>query len=616
MTFPQALDLSKQLRRENRLGDAESVLRQILAARPDWGDARVNLADLLVAQNRVPEAVEQLQIALGCQPSNPVLCLQNLAFLFSVQERFAQAADCLREAIRLAPTNAELHRLLGDILVRLNQFEEAETCYQQCLSMAGESADVHVQIGVARYHRRLYREACEQFERALAIDPTNRSGLQNAVLCKLQLGESREADLLLERFEEIQSSPQVSSGRLMILNYQHGDQPDLILRETRRRALKCFGNSDPPARGPKLQPSADGKLRVGFVSPDFREHSVSYFLADLFDHYNRDRLTFACYSGVLRPDATTEFFKSRSEIWRDIREQSDLTVAEWVRADRIDILIDLAGHTDGNRLGLFSLRPAPIQLTWLGYPGTTGVPGISFRLTDGLADPQGAEMSYTEKLIRLPRSFFVYRPPECAPEVGQLPKLKNGFTTFGSFNSLAKLNPSLLQLWGQILSRVPQSRLLITGACEQAGPMLRTCIGVDPQRVELVGPTGLRDYLELFGKVDIALDSFPWAGHTTTCHALWMGVPVISLAGRSAVSRAGISVLSNLQLDDQFAASDPDGYVSKAIQWARQTPELAALRSGLRLRMSTSPLMQARQFAKDFELELFGIAQRVLLNSD
>jgi predicted O-linked N-acetylglucosamine transferase (SPINDLY family) len=627
LTPQQAIDLATQLHRDGRLAEAESVFAQIVRARPDWGDAHAQFADVLVAMDKVELAIAALQSAIANNPSNPAMCFSNLSVLFYRQHRYGEAADACRQAIALQPGNPLAHRNLGDALLELRQYESADQSYRTALLLDPGMIEVHTQLGLTLYHRSRYLEALQQFQTTLKFDPANVNACMNAVLCHGRLGDREETETTLRRTIELSpNEPELSSGLVMILNYSHGDDPHFMLKESieyhrRHIALLLRGMdagsevsrragqvAEPPSFSEYLRTGVAGAnnrpLRIGYVSPDFRHHSVSFFLEPLFRNRDRKNFVIACYAEVEKPDDKTAMYQSQADLWRNTLGQSDEQVAEQIRADAIDILIDLAGHTVNNRLPVFGRRPAPIQITWLGYPNTTGVSTIDYRLTDARADPPGADAFYTEKLIRLADAFFVYQPPQ-APAVVPLPMLAVGHATFGSFNNISKITPVMGGLWAQILQAVPGSKLLIAGAAFAAGDRLRAMIeGVSPDRIEIADTMELDKYLELFQRVDIALDSYPWAGHTTTCHALWMGVPVVSLAGPTAVSRAGMSVMGSLGMDREWVANSPEDYVGKAIAWAAKPTGLAALREGLRARMLQSPIMDAPRFARNFENQL------------
>jgi predicted O-linked N-acetylglucosamine transferase (SPINDLY family) len=392
------------------------------------------------------------------------------------------------------------------------------------------------------------------------------------------------------------------------MNYHPGMEASAIAEEHRRwnqvhaEPLRPFILPHTNERSPSR------RLRIGYVSPDFRAHSVAYFLEGLLEHHDHSQVEVFCYAEVANPDAVTARMEQLAGHWRRITGMPDAEVAELIRHDGIDILVDLAGHTANRRLLVFARKPAPVQVTWLGYPNTTGLDTIDYRLTDHFADPPGStEHLHSEQLIRLPQSAWCYRPLENPPPVSAPPVHDTGHITFGCFNAMPKINRPLLELWSGILLAVPGSRLLLKNASlgetsmqHQLWKQLQE-MGIGPERVEMVGCVpDLSGHLGMYGRVDIALDTFPYHGTTTTCEALWMGVPVVTLAGKTHVSRVGASLLSNLG-HQEWIASIPEEYVKIAVELAKDLPRLTALRSTLRERMQASPLMDAAGFARDIE---------------
>jgi protein O-GlcNAc transferase len=367
-------------------------------------------------------------------------------------------------------------------------------------------------------------------------------------------------------------------------------------------------------------PAPGGKLRVGYVSADFRLHSIFYFIEPLFVHHDRGRFEIVCYSNTQKPDAATRQLRNHVPHWRDISSLSDEAAVELIKQDDIDLLVDLSGHTSGNRLLMFSRKPAPVQMTYLGYSNTTGVATIDYRITDQFVDPEGiSDAMYSEALLRMPHSLWCYRPPMPMPDVNTLPALTHGKTTFASVSNFTKVNRRIIELWAQILANTPNSELLIAGA--PAGETQTRVLGqfeshgVDATRIQFVGKVNYDDYLALYQRMDIVLDTFPYAGGTTTCESLWMGVPVVTLAGKSGVSRAGVSLLSTVGLAD-LIANTPEQYVSIAADLAHDTPRLATLRAGLRDQMRNSPLMDERNFARAYESLLVGAYARSSAKTD
>ena len=335
---------------------------------------------------------------------------------------------------------------------------------------------------------------------------------------------------------------------------------------------------------------------------------MAFFLEPILSTHDRVEFESVCYSDVKQPDAVTGRLRALAGEWRDIRGRSDDQVAELVRRDRIDILVDLAGHTAGNRLLVFARKPAPVQVTYLGYPNTTGLTSIDYRITDECADPTGAaDRLHTEKLVRLKNGFLCYLPPEESPEVSPTPVLRNGTVTFGSFNQLPKLSNEVVRIWAATLSRVPGSRLLLKAhgfSNEETRSRFRERFaehGITPDRLELrCDVPSTRSHLELYGEVDVALDPFPYNGTTTTCEALWMGVPVIAWAGPTHRARVGVSLLTGLGLAEWIAESR-ERYVELAVELAGDPARLDRIRHGLRDRMRQAPLMDGAGFTRGLE---------------
>jgi predicted O-linked N-acetylglucosamine transferase (SPINDLY family) len=351
------------------------------------------------------------------------------------------------------------------------------------------------------------------------------------------------------------------------------------------------------------------RLRVGYVSPDLRGHSVAYFIEPILAQHDRAHYETYCYAEIpkAKQDSTTERFKALSGHWVDTCGLSDRALAERVRADGIDILVDLAGHTANNRLRAFAYQPAPVQITYLGYANTTGMPAMHFRLTDQWADPPGQERFYTEELIRLPRGFLCYAPPQDAPAVSPLPAREAGYVTFGSFNVLSKISPQVVALWADILGALPNARLLLKNRAMTDADTREDYYrqfaehGIARERLEMIGWTVSRqEHLALYSRIDIALDTFPYHGTTTTCEALWMGAPVITLEGDRHAARVGVSLLSRLGLHELIAHEESE-YMDKAITFAADLDRLAALRAGLRARMLGSGLCDGAAFTRELE---------------
>jgi protein O-GlcNAc transferase len=605
-TFQEAVNNAKHLYETGRLAEAEQLYLHILGANPTWPDGHAAMSRIFFDTNRLDMAIVAMQTAIANRPVDLPGCFNNLGVLLHAARRFTEAADAYRKAIALIPNYAIAHRNLGDSLRSLEQWESAEQSYRQAIRIDPKMVDAHIGVGLTFYFRGKYLEAIDQYHFAMKLAPRDVNALMNLIPCYMRLGDQDAIEKTVRQAIALcPNEPQHHSGLLMFLNYVRGADLPVVLNESlefnRRHVLPLAGTIKPHSN----DRDPDRQLRIGYISPDFRNHPVAVFFEPLLMHHDRKRFHITCYAEVETPDVITESFQARSDLWRNTVGQSHEQVAERIRADGIDILIDLAGHSVDNRLPVLARKPAPIQITWLGYPNTTGMSTVNYRFTDRRADPEGAEKYYSEKLIRLPDAFFVYQPPAISPAVSPLPMLQAGHITFGSFNNIIKITPAMAHTWAEMLRAIPGARLLIAGIPAAAQRRLRRLIdGIDEHRIEMVDSKDFQDYLALHHRVDIALDPFPWAGHTTSCHSLWMGVPIISQAGPTAVSRAGASILGNLGMDADWIANSSEDYIRIAKDWSTNASELSKLRMNLRERLLISPLCDAEKFTRDFENQL------------
>jgi predicted O-linked N-acetylglucosamine transferase (SPINDLY family) len=384
-------------------------------------------------------------------------------------------------------------------------------------------------------------------------------------------------------------------------------RPDVTLGSLARDHATWDEQHAAPLRA-EWKPWADDRdpkrpLRLGFVSADLRRHPVGYFLVPFLENLDRSRFAVVCYSGRAVRDDLTDRLGVASNVWHDVARMSDNELAECIRADRIDILFDLAGHTAGNRLLVFARRPAPLQMSWIGYPGTNGLDAIDYLIADRFHVPPGAEVHYRERVLRLPEGYVCLDPPAEAPAVGPLPALERGFVTSGSFNNVAKITPEVIARWAGIVRGATGSRLLlVTPALDDRSTRERiaaafVAAGVDPARLELRGALPRAELQAAYNTIDLALDPFPYSGGLTTCEALWMGVPVVTCPGETFAGRHSLSHLSNIGLSATVNL-DLNTYVARALELACDLPQLVALRSGLRAQMAPSPLCDGPRFAQ------------------
>jgi len=480
--------------------------------------------------------------------------------------RVEEAAGFYRSAIELRRDYPEAHSNLGNALRKLGKFNEAIESYHAAIALREKYPGAYVGLSDAYGERGNYEESIACRRRAVELSPGDAA-----------LG----SDLLFTMHYSGRFSPMQLRQEAEVWGRKHG----------------CVAKFPPPDN----DPYPDRRLRVGYLSPDFRAHTIAHLIEPILAHHDRGRFDVLCYSSVSKPDAVTAKLKHLAGTWREVTKASNDEAAAIIRRDDIDILVELAGHMGDNRLLVLARRPAPVQVQ-LGYAGTTGLPGVDYRITDPYSDPPEADAYYTERLIRLPDCAWPYKPTEGIPNPGPLPASRAGYVTFGCLNKAVKITQPAIDLWCKILAAVPLSRIVLLSPPNNQGMIERfTRSGLDPARVVLAPRLSRGEYLRLFSeRIDIALDPFPYNGDTTTCDGLWMGVPQVSLAGNAFVSRRGVSHLSNVGLADLVAKS-PEEYLHKAVELANDLTRLAELRSGLRQKMAASPLTDGARYTRALE---------------
>lgn len=527
-----------------------------------------------------------------------------LGMILADKRCFAESAACFRSVLKMDDRHVEAHNNLALCLVQLKQPEEALIHYNKAIALAPDRAEAYNNLGNLLVSYWKLGEAAVFYRRAIEIKQDYAGAYSNLGRIANYEGRIDDAIALFMKALEIQPDFRIAADNLLfILNNSDTHTPEQVSKEHFRLSSIYPVSTETP---PKVNNCRKGKTRVGYVSPDFKSHSVGFFIEPVLSSHSRDGFEIFCYDQVAVPDETTERIKNLGWTWRPVFGQSDRKVADMVRADGIDILVDLSGHSDGNRLGVFALRPAPIQVTWLGYPNTTGLKQIDFRLTDGLADPPGmTDHLYSERLVRLPRSFLCYAPPLSAPEVAPLPA--GTPFIFCCFNNYPKVSDTVLNLWARVLRAVPGSKLsLKSGQLGDSGVTARlterfTALGIDPSRLILAGFEASREgHLQRYGTCHVALDTYPYSGTTTTCEALWMGVPVVTLAGATHATRVGVSILENVGLSELIALN-ADQYVDIAVALAKNPAHLQEYRSSMRTRLRNSQLLDADAFTDDLE---------------
>jgi len=516
----------------------------------------------------------------------------------------AAAIEAFGRAIQLRPDFVEAWNNLGNSLKQLGRLAEAVGAYQRAIALRPGDAEAYFNLGNTFSLVEQMGEAIAAYRRAIAVKPDAIYVYVNLGNALRESGELDEAIACYRRASDMEQNG-IAAGNLLYTLYLHPHvTPEQIRREhelwNERYARPLIQGIAPHDN----DPSPQRRLRVGYVSHDLSFHPVGRFVLPLVSHHDHQAFEVFCYSdGPV--DAMTEKIKRSVDVWRDTSGLSDEQLAKRIGEDRIDILIDLSMHTNGSRLGAFARKPAPVQATYLAYCGTTGLETMDYRLTDPFLDPLDGSQDqfYSEKSVRVPRTYWCYEPLEVAPEVGPLPCSEGKPITLGCFNKFAKVSGPALDAWGRILREVPGSRLFLQapeGPHRERARKRIDAFKVDPRRVSFVGRTSPADYFKRYAEVDIALDSFPCAGGTVTCDATWMGVPVVTFAGRTGMGRSGVSILSNAGLAE-LVAENVEDYIRIAVELARDPERLAALREGMRDRLRRSPLMDAGGFARDFE---------------
>ncbi len=597
-------------------GRALELYRSVLDQLPDDIEALTGTALCLVHLDRQDEALPLLLSLEKHMPDSDQL--QFMLLEAQLQSGFQeQAEELLKRMVIRFPANVKAQIRLGRLYLDRGEYQEANRWLAAALEVEPNNVEALSYMGLMMIKFCQYDNAVTVLTRAYAKEPENVLVLNNLGRASKVMGHHEDAIKWYGKGLEVEPGNQsIISNYLFLLNYCHGLTPEFIAAEHFRLAPLYLDQYAPEPSQLQLSPSSD-KLRIGYISGDLYTHSVAYYFEPVLQHHDYQRFDVFCYSTGVTKDATTRRLESLPCHWREMTAVHPKRLAEQVRKDRIDILVDLTGHTGDNRLSVFAVRSAPIQISWIGYPNTSGLKQMDYYVTDAICDPPGmTDHLYSESLWRLPRTFCCYLPPMEFPVISPAPFLSNGHITFGSFNNFAKVTRQQIKLWGQILMRVPDSRLylksLSLGDVSVKQDVLAKFAeeGIAPERITLkvVTSTPL-EHLQEYAQVDIAFDTFPYHGTTTTCEALWMGTPVITLAGSTHVSRVGVSLLHNVDCDE-LVASSPEEYIEKTVALAQSPRKLISLRENLRAMMAGSPLMDAAGVTHELEEAFFDMAGR------
>lgn len=626
------MEEGRALQRAGKLAEGAECFRKALKLDPRSAEAAFTLGDVCYDLGRFDEAIAALQQAADLDPGSAQtqnllglayfnmgkreeaeqafrLALardeglfkawNNLGMVLQAMGRLLEAGQAYGRALQLNPNLPQAHNNLGLVLLEQEKAADAIPLFRRAIDLDPAYAEARFHLALALEQAGRLDEAMNIYNETLALRPDADVLLQNLGKLLMNLGQAEEAVAAYRREFAISRKLAVFSDLLFALNHVPGIAPDELFREHLEfgrlfsQPAANFGNAAEPGK----------RLRIGYLSPDFRRHSVARFIEPVLANHDRSR--FEVFAYYLHPtaDEVTQRLRSLCDHWLDCATLSDEALADTIRKDGIDILVDLAGHTGENRLSVFARKPAPVQVTWLGYLNTTGLAAMDYRITDRYADPPGAsDALHTEKLARLPHSQWCYLPPANAPPVASLPALENGYLTLGSFNNFTKVTPQALALWARILASLQGARILMIGvpegSCQRRVREAFAAAGVESERVLLFPRVPTGEFYRLHRTVDLALDPFPYSGGTTTCETLWMGVPVLTFPGAISASRSAASVLTTLGME-QFIAASADDYARKpaTLDWKA----LSELRQGMRERVAASPLLDAISFTRNLE---------------
>lgn len=565
-----------------RYAELEARSRPLSLQYPESGFVWKVLGTALLLQGQHADGIVPLQKAVALMPGD-VEAHSNLGNLLRACDRLEEAAASYRQAIALQPAYAAAHFNLGITLRDLGRLNEAVDSYRQALQCQSDFAEAHNNLGNALKDLGHLDEALAAYQQALACKPDYVEACGNVLFAR---------------------------------NYLPGSPPDAMLADARAYGDLVAGMAQPFTQWHNVK-DPDRKLRIGLVSGDLVAHPVGFFLEGALSalaSQQADRIEVIAYANNPLSDELTQRLQALCAGWCMVAGMSDQALAQRIHSDAIDILIDLSGHTGLNRLPVFAWKPAPVQVSWLGYMSTTGVAAIDWLLADPWTLPPSEDHHFTERIWRLPETRLCFTPPDADLAVSPMPAQTQGHITFGCFNNLTKVNDDVVHAWAQVLQAVPHSVLMLKSdqlddPAERERMIARFgAQGVAPERLCMQGRTARADYLAAYDQIDIALDPFPYTGGTTSAEALWMGVPVLTLAGHSMIARQGVGLMMNAGLPD-WVAADLDDYVAKAAAHAADLPSLARLRAGLRQQVLTSPLFDASRFAHHFEAAMRGMWQ-------
>ncbi len=588
-----------------RVDEAEGTYRKILDIDPGQASANHFLGVIAHRAGRGAEAVELIATAVEAEPANPSFHF-DLGNVLKALGRLDDAADSHREAIRLKPDMAEAHTSLGLVLDLQGRAEEAAACHREAIRLKPDYAQAHDNLGCSLQELGLLADAVASYGEAIRLEPEFANAHYNLGTARLEMGLAADAAACFEAAANRDPGHIRALGNLLLTQQYVPSMPPSRFIDTARLWSRAFEQTTlPPALDNTSDP--DRRLRVGYVSADFRNHPVGFFIANVLPAHDAGYIETFCYSASGRTDDLTKRLQADAGHWRDIAGLGDDDAQALIRDDGIDILVDLAGHTTGNRLGIFAGRPAPVQVGWMGYCATTGLTAMDYVLADAVVVPQEEDALFSERVWRLPGQYLCFRPPEADIPIVEPPGETDAPVTFGSFNNMAKVTDETIALWAEILNAAPGARLVFKARQIGALPGARDSLlerfaahGVGAERLVPEGASPRDAFLADYNRIDIALDPFPFSGGATTAEALWMGVPVVTMKNDRWAGRVSETLLAAAG-QNQWVAGDAGAYRDLALELAGAGPRPAETRTRLRQQVEASALCDGAGFTRSLE---------------
>jgi len=605
LTIKETFLLAVQNHQKNNFAKAEKLYKEVLKENPNHADSHYNLGNILQELNQTEKAKSCFEKAIKIKPDY-IEAHNNLGNLLHKFGEFKKAINCFEKAIKINFRQAVPHYNLGNAQKELEDYQKAKNCFLKAIEIKSDYIEAHINLGEVFQELGEFKKAINCFKQAIIIDPNSANAYYNLGVVLGKLGEHQNAINYFQKAINLKPDyTRAHSNKLFNLFYLEEVDPKYYLSQAKkfRLSLKSINNELLVKYQFDVNPK---KIKVGFVSGDFRQHPVGYFLLDMLKYLKNKNLELTAYSNSKIKDSLSAELKSHFTNWCEITDQNDEKVVNQIRKDGIHILFDLSGHSAKNRLPIFINKPAPIQVTWGGFLNSTGIPEIDYIIGDPYVTPSKDSKYYTEKIFSLGNIYYCFSVPEFEIKITELPAIKNGYITFGSFNNLSKINNKVISLWSRILMTIPKSKIFLKNKELNSLHLKKMIINnfkknnISSDSIILEGFSPRNELLASYNKVDIALDTFPHSGGTTSFEAIWMGVPVLTKKGFKFISRMTESINHNVNMSDWIANNDNE-YVKKAIKFSTNLERLSKIKKNLRQTALESPLFNASLFAEQFK---------------